>query len=302
MAAVPGFRHDIFVSYAHADNVPVAGTESGFIDRLVADLRTEVGRKFVNGIDVWWDHYKLAGNILVTPEIMSAARDCACIVIILSPAYLRSEWCDRERGAFLEFLGTRLSSRAGAVFTVIIDPVDQGQLPTGLKDLTGYSFYRQTESGRATRPLHTEFAQDKEPYCNRLVELAQDVSNYLKGLAEDKTARAHVSRASSTVVTDTTKTSVLLMEVTDDVVQRRAEVKSYLEQAGVVVLPAKRYSRDDVAVHKNADAGGPPTQPRLRSDPWFAGGRPKRSSAWHDMASIRNNSRFWYTSPLYPVA
>ena len=84
MAAVPGFRHDVFVSYAHSDDLPVAGTEKGFVSQLVADIRTEVSRKVRNDVDIWWDHYKLAGNVRVTPEIIAAAGDCACIIVVAS--------------------------------------------------------------------------------------------------------------------------------------------------------------------------------------------------------------------------
>ena len=75
MPAVPGCRHDVFVSYAHGDDQPVAGTQSGFVSQLVADLKTEVSRKVRNDVDIWWDHYKLAGDTRVTPEIMAAAGE-----------------------------------------------------------------------------------------------------------------------------------------------------------------------------------------------------------------------------------
>jgi hypothetical protein len=250
MAVVPGFRHDVFVSYAHADDIPVAGTEVGLVSGLVADLRTEVGRKLNTGIDIWWDHYKLAGNIPVTPEIMTAAGDCASIVVVVSAAYLRSEWCNRERGLFLDLLDRRQSGAAGAVFMVIIDPVDHGSLPPRLRDLTGYSFYRTTGSGRATRPLRTEFTQDKEPYYDQLAELAHNISDYLESLIP-KAAPARGDAAAPAGVVQDGKPCVLLMEVTDDLVQRRAETKGYLEQSGIVVLPEKRYSRDDMEVHRS---------------------------------------------------
>src|SRR5262245_24907371 len=100
--AATGFRHDVFISYAHSDDVPVAGTERGFVTQLVADLKTEVSRKVCNDIDIWWDHFRLTGDTRVTAEIMAAAGDCACIIVIASPAYLRSEWCGRERDAFCQ--------------------------------------------------------------------------------------------------------------------------------------------------------------------------------------------------------
>lgn len=249
MAAVPGYRHDVFVSYAHSDNVPVAGTGVGFVSQLVSDLKTEVGRKVGKGLDIWWDHYSLTGNTLVTPELMAAAGDCASIVVVASPAYLRSEWCDRERGTFFQMLGRRLAGPPRAVFIVSIEPIGQEKLPAGLKDLTGYEFYRALDDGRTTRPLRTEFASDKEPYYNRLSQLVQNVTDYLNGLLAQAEGNARPPDARLKPAGES-RPCVLLLEVTDDLVQRRAELKDYLEQLGVGVLPEKRYSRDDIAVHR----------------------------------------------------
>jgi TIR domain len=246
MAAIPGFAHDVFVSYAHADNQLVAGTEVGFISQLVGDLRTEVGRKVGKALDVWWDHYKLSGNTRVTPEIMRAAGDCASIIVVVSPAYLRSEWCDHELREFAEVLQARQNGHPGAIFVVSIEPIDQGKLPASLRDLTGYPFYRSLDDGRTTRPLRTELSTDKEPYYNRLSQLVQNITDYLEGLLSLRQAASAPVGAPA----DASKPCVLLLEVTDDLVQRRAELKDYLEQAGIVVLPEKRYSRDDLKLHR----------------------------------------------------
>ena len=182
MPAVPGFRHDVFVSYAHSDNVAVAGTAVGFVSQLVSDLKAEVGRKVGKALDIWWDHYNLTGNTPVTPEIMAAASECATIVVVASPAYLKSEWCDRERSTFFQWLGRRQGGHTRAVFLVRLEPIVQEKLPDGLKDLPGYEFYRALEDGRTTRPLRTEFTSDKEPYYNRLSQLVQNVTDHLDSL------------------------------------------------------------------------------------------------------------------------
>ena len=49
---------------------------------------------------------------------------------------------------------------------------------------------------------------------------------------------------------NTSKPCVLLLDVTDDLVPRRHEIRAYLEQSGILVLPEKRYSRDDMALHR----------------------------------------------------
>jgi len=187
MAAVPGFRHDVFVSYAHSDNFPVAGTRTGFVSQLVADLETEIGRKVGKALDIWWDHYSLDGNTRVTPEIMAAAAQCAAIVIVASPSYLRSEWCFRERNAFLQTL-ERTSGSSQAVFIVSIEPIDQANFPVDLRDYKGYAFYHTVDKGRTTRPLRPEISSDIEPYNNRLSQLVQNVADHLERFVTRSTA------------------------------------------------------------------------------------------------------------------
>ena len=243
MPAVPGCRHDVFVSYAHGDDQPVAGTERGFVSQLVADLKTEVSRKVRNDVDIWWDHYKLIGDTRITPEIMAAAGDSACIIVVASPAYLRSEWCDRERSAFCQ----RATHRQSGIFLVGLEPIDQGSLPTTLRDLNPYAFYRTLDDGRTTRPLRTDFQQDKEPYYNRLSQLVQHVSEHLGQSLSNGGAKATAPAAAEP---DPSRRTVLLLDVTDDLLERRAQLKDYLEQEGIAVLPARRYSRDDMDLHR----------------------------------------------------
>jgi hypothetical protein len=38
MAYVPEFEHDIFVSYAHVDDIPLPGIEDGWVTTLVNNL------------------------------------------------------------------------------------------------------------------------------------------------------------------------------------------------------------------------------------------------------------------------
>ena len=243
MAAVPGFRHDIFLSYAHSDNHPVAGTESGFVSELITDLKTEIGRKLGSDVDIWWDHYKLTGGMRVTPEIMAAAGDCASIIVVASPAYLRSEWCERERTAFIQ----RIANSQSGVFLVAMESIEQSGLPAALRDLIPYPFYRTLDDGRTTRPLRTEFQQDKEPYYNRLSQLVHHITEHLVAVRSKARQPADTPRVE---VDSDGKPAVLLLEVTDELLERRAQLKDYLEQEGVVVLPAKRYSRDDMDRHR----------------------------------------------------
>ena len=40
MAYIPGFEHDIFISYAHVDNAPLDEEEDGWVMKLHTSLMT----------------------------------------------------------------------------------------------------------------------------------------------------------------------------------------------------------------------------------------------------------------------
>src|SRR5713101_6992288 len=112
MASVPSYKYDAFISYAHADNVPFSGTDvkDGWVTTLAYNLKNLLSRKLERDASVWMDHRELTGNAPLTPEIMDALREAATIVVVVSPRYLASEWCGRERDSFLEFMNLRMAS------------------------------------------------------------------------------------------------------------------------------------------------------------------------------------------------
>jgi hypothetical protein len=133
-AFVTGYRHDIFVSYAHVDDEPMFGAPRGWVSNLVKNLErqlaTKLGRKYA---PPWMDH-ELAGNSPLTPEIMGALRETATLLVFISPGYLASEWCKRERESFLQLIRERIDS-GSRVFVVEIDRLDRKNLPGEFRDL-----------------------------------------------------------------------------------------------------------------------------------------------------------------------
>jgi hypothetical protein len=123
MAFTPGFDHDLFVSYAHLDNDPM-GVEvegwvrpsDGWVDALVKKVQSELSKRLGSGQVRAYMDPQLDGNRPITPELLSAVRRSAMLMVILSPGYLHSEWCKRERHAFLAGIQSRVES--GSVFVV----------------------------------------------------------------------------------------------------------------------------------------------------------------------------------------
>lgn len=96
MAYVPSFEHDVFISYAHADNV--GGRVREFRDDLVRQLTIALGSRAFHRPKEWvfLDETGLQAGDRVDPRLERAAQRSAVMVALLSPSYLQSPWCISE--------------------------------------------------------------------------------------------------------------------------------------------------------------------------------------------------------------
>ena len=125
MAYIHTHKPDIFISYAHVDDEPDPAfpDRPGWVTTLVRCLEKRIAKKLgrVDSYDIWRDP-KLAGHVDLSPDIIGRVRDAAVFLLVLSPAYLMSEWCRRELRVFDEAIRGRKAAR-GRIFVVEFDRV-----------------------------------------------------------------------------------------------------------------------------------------------------------------------------------
>ena len=126
MAFVPKYQYDIFVSYAHVDDMPDVGADHGWVTTLISSLRTRLAQRLgrSDAFSLWMDP-ELANHGSLTPQILDALHGSATILIILSPGYLASWWCLREKDSFLDTLQGGSDSRIFLVERDIIDDAER---------------------------------------------------------------------------------------------------------------------------------------------------------------------------------
>ena len=152
MAYVPGFQHDVFVSYAHRD-------DRKWVDAFVALLQADLDDKLGSATDVWLDNEDNRASRDFSREIPEAVRSSAIFVLLASPTYIRSEYCvDVECKAFASTLDERRGRFQSAEFAnelfalrcpiLPIDNNDHWALFPGLTDIpfgdTGGTFAMET--------------------------------------------------------------------------------------------------------------------------------------------------------------
>lgn len=134
MPYVPGFDYDLFISYATRDN-----DGSAVVD-FVETLEKHLSDNLVNfaspkeKVRIYFDRKRLAQETAVDwrQELEDAASSCALLVPLLSPNYLTSEYCTKER----EWFGSQPHAR------------DKPLAVAGWRRITGTQLPQELESAQ----------------------------------------------------------------------------------------------------------------------------------------------------------
>ena len=87
--------NDLFISYAHIDNLPISEDEKGWITEFHRILENRLAQLLGEQPRVWRDQ-KLTGGDIFDQKIISQFDQTKLMVSILSPRYIKSEWCVKE--------------------------------------------------------------------------------------------------------------------------------------------------------------------------------------------------------------
>jgi hypothetical protein len=115
------FENDIFISYAHLDDQPLTEGQKGWVSDFHRALELRLGELLGEKPKIWRDA-KLAGNDYFSDVIVGRLMKVALLISILSPRYLKSEWCVKELREFYKAAeqtgGLRVGEKA-RVFKVV---------------------------------------------------------------------------------------------------------------------------------------------------------------------------------------
>ena len=181
-----GYDHDIFVSYVHQDQLG-EWTES---------LREELGKALnlilflkppAELVDVWIDE-RLRLNLPLNDELKCRIEKSALLLVVMSPLYLRSDWCEKEATWFATAVKERAFSDR-RVFVVQAFPTDRAKWPAPISRLPGYRFFGRHPVAQQDLPLGLIGDKDDEvAFKQALYNLAGQIKTQLDELKNVSTA------------------------------------------------------------------------------------------------------------------
>lgn len=231
------FEHDLFISYAHLDNGRLYESDQGWIDLLHQRLEIRLAQLLGEEPKIWRDR-KLRGYDYFSPEILIHLSQSALIVCVLSPSYIKSEWCPKELREFHQQAAMNGSIHLGnqsRIIKVLKTPVSLDAHPQELQGLSGYEFFLWIDqaANRFREFGHDDGGNRDKRYWDKFEDLAQDIKELIERLGNSQQLTIKPSGK-----------TIYLAETTSDLSEKRDGIRRELHLNGHRVLPDKPLPHD----------------------------------------------------------
>jgi hypothetical protein len=223
-----------FISYAHIDNEPLEPGQPGWVSRFHAVLKTRLSQRLGEPARLWRDD-KLRGDDVFGDEIRAQLPRAALLVSILSPRYVRSDWCNAEVDGFAAATGSLQVQNKTRVVKVLKTPLAPGDpMPPLFERALGYPFYRK-EGAREVEIDPAFGDSERQEFLRRVSDLAVEMADNLRALADALGAGAPAAAAAPS-----SGQVVFVAECGRDLQAVRAQLVTDLRLHGHSVLPAQQ--------------------------------------------------------------
>lgn len=244
--------NDLFISYAHIDDLPISEDQKGWITEFQRILENRLSQLMGEKPKIWRDQ-KLSGSDIFDEHIVEQFKNTKLMVSILSPRYIKSEWCNKEITEFYknaEETGGVAVAGKSRVLKVVKTPYDPDEVQPELRrvfgSVLGFNFYDFDDNSGKVVEYNEAFGKEaRQNYFSRIYDLAYEICEILKKSgrdgAEDAPAETPIKGAKT----------VYLATVTADRIEERENIARDLRERGHVILPDSQLPMNAAEVESN---------------------------------------------------
>lgn len=251
MAFVPGYTHDIFISYAHVDNIALPNQADRWIEQFYKNLNLMLAKRVgrLDIIKIWWDSRKLDGSVLFDDSIEDGIKRSAIMICLHSPGYVASEYCKKELAIFHKKIqeeksGAKIGDRS-RILNVLLNNIPHKQWPDELQGTSGFPFHDAKDNSDFGDPIETLSPE----FRSQMQNVRDAVWNILSEFPKGENQTAVIEKPTEKKDKDTF--TIFMGEVADTLRTPRKRIISELEKKGFNVITGVP-PPDEAIAHENA--------------------------------------------------
>jgi len=234
------FAKDIFISYAHIDDESLVELQKGWITEFHRALDIRLAQLLGRRPVIWRDP-ALHGNHIFDKQIVDQFDQVAIMISIITPRYVKSEWCVREASEFYEVcknnIGFSINNQA-RIFKVIKTPVKVELHPEKIRNILGYEFYTTDSVTGRLKELSQVFGETSERlYWGKLDDLANDIAEFLDSLESLDTSNNKAGKPTASTGNQDKPVKVYLAESSYETKEFRDSLRRELQDSGYNIYP-----------------------------------------------------------------
>lgn len=245
-------EHDVFVSYAHIDNIPDREDEKGWVERFDSQLRVRLLKRFGDEVEVWRDDRRLGRAEKFDDVIEQAISSSGIMVALITNRYLKSDYCALEINGFDDQIRDEPETKDHPrIFPVLLYNIHPEHWPSPCSGRSGFMFHDARKATEHGEPLDP----GSDAFDRMLRQLVEELYSALTGLREaeesgagEALASSETTRSSSGVsvhgsasepdnTTPEADFNVFLATPADDLRATWAQISAGLEREGIGVMP-----------------------------------------------------------------
>ncbi len=236
MSYVPHFENDIFISYAHVDNLAAEGEPKWveqFHKQLEIALTKRIGR--IGLLKIWRDK-RLEGDNVFDETIQKNIDDSALFLALTSNGYLASDYCKDELQAFYkkaqtEQYGLQIGDRS-RIYNALLTNISHKEWPEEYGRISGHPFHDAEDED--TLGVPSALADKK--FHKQLRALVDSLYKMLLAFKESSKDSTTVEDENRSATSGSNKQSVFLADITDSLRPLRTRIINELERKEIKVI------------------------------------------------------------------
>jgi hypothetical protein len=177
-------RYDVYLSYAHLDNVVLVEGRRGWVHDLHRALEIRLGQIIGRAARVWWNQ-NLQGDEGIGSEEHAVLHDVAVFVSIVSPRYVASNRTQEQIKEFVKAANTQggiTIADKRRMFKILKTPVTRENQPVELQPLLGYEFFAVDPVSGRVREFDLFGPEAQRSFWLKLDDVTHDIAGVLETL------------------------------------------------------------------------------------------------------------------------